>query len=307
MNGEQITDAIARQAWAMPVEDALQKAVSGAFKAGGKTGKNVEDALHGTWLGHPLHPVLTDVPLGAWTVAAALDLIEAGTGRTNLARGADAAIAIGLIGAAGAAVTGLTDWHDTDNGSDDTARRIGLAHGLLNLTATALYTTSWILRRRRQRGAARAFGLFGYTVVVAAAYLGGTLVYGKKIGTDHTDREALPQEFIPVLAADKLLENTPTRVDAKGSPVVLVRQGEHIYALAETCSHLGGPLSEGTVEGASIRCPWHGSRFALEDGRVLDSPATFPQPCLEARVRDGQIEVGIRKSAGTGKSAAIKG
>jgi nitrite reductase/ring-hydroxylating ferredoxin subunit len=124
-----------------------------------------------------------------------------------------------------------------------------------------------------------------------AAYLGGHLVYEDRIGVDHTAGLVPPSDFTPVLADDDLLENQPHRVDAGGMPVVLVRQDGHVYALADTCAHLGGSLSEGALQDGNFICPWHGSRFVLENGRVLDGPSAFPQPTLETRMQDGRIEV----------------
>jgi nitrite reductase/ring-hydroxylating ferredoxin subunit len=124
-----------------------------------------------------------------------------------------------------------------------------------------------------------------------SAYLGGHLVYKKKIGVDHTADYSPPDDFVPVLAEAELPENQLRRVNANSMPVLLVRRGGRIYAIAETCSHLGGPLSEGQLEDTSVRCPWHGSCFSLEDGRVLEGPSVHAQPVLEVRLRDGQIEV----------------
>ncbi len=301
MNEELITSAIARQDWMEPAEDALQNAVANTFKAAGETGQKIENALHGMRFGHPLHPILTDIPLGAWSIAAVFDLIEAGTGRNELSAGSDAAIGIGLAGALGSAVTGLTDWHKIDG----RARRIGLVHGILNGTATALYAASWVMRRKNNRGAGLAYGFLGMAIVTAAAYLGGALVYEEKIGINHSDAEDLPQKFTPVLALDELPANTPTCVYAESMPVLLVKQNGRIYALENNCPHLGGPLSAGTLEGDSIRCPWHGSRFALADGRVLDSPAIYDQHSLEVQVRDGQIEVRYNAVNNTNQALAI--
>jgi nitrite reductase/ring-hydroxylating ferredoxin subunit len=125
----------------------------------------------------------------------------------------------------------------------------------------------------------------------AAAYLGGHLVYKEKLGVDHTADYSPPEDFVSVLPEAELSENQLRRVDANGMPVLLVRRGQRIYGIAETCAHLGGPLSEGKLEDATVRCPWHGSRFSLEDGRVLEGPSVHAQPVLEVRVRDGQIEV----------------
>jgi len=269
------------------LSDKIQPLVVDAFKSSGLAGRKGKNLLHGTWLGHPLHPALTDVPLGAWTAALTLDAMETISGRKELGAGADAAIAVGLVGAAGAAVTGLTDWSET-NGR---ARRVGLLHGLLNVGATALYATSLVLRRKDRRSAGRGFAMLGYAVSSTAAYLGGHLVFGEQIGVNHAAAQEMPKEFVPVLADAELREGEMKRADAGGVPVLLVRREGAVCALANTCSHFGGPLSEGKLEGDVVQCPWHGSRFNVTDGSVVDGPATFPQPCFEARVREGQIEV----------------
>jgi nitrite reductase/ring-hydroxylating ferredoxin subunit/uncharacterized membrane protein len=281
-------EVIKKQAWLEPIADRLQPAIAGALGADGSIGPKVADLLHGTWLGHPLHVVLTDVPLGSWTAAAVLDVLEEKTGSRVMGRGADAAIALGLAGAAGAAITGLADWSKIGGGQP---RRIGLAHGLLNATATACYVTSLCLRRTHSRRAGRRFALLGLMVSSVAAYLGGHLVFKEKIGVDHTADYSPPEDFVPVLADAELREDELRRVAANGMPVLLVRRGQRIYAIAETCAHLGGPLSEGKLEDTTVRCPWHGSRFSLEDGRVLEGPSVHAQPVLDVRVRDGQIEV----------------
>jgi nitrite reductase/ring-hydroxylating ferredoxin subunit/uncharacterized membrane protein len=281
-------EVIKKQDWLEPIADRLQPTVAAALGTDGPIGPKVANILHGTWLGHPLHVVLTDVPLGSWTAAAVLDVIEDKTGSRALRRGADAAIAVGLVGASAAALTGLADWSKIGGGRP---RRIGLAHGLLNATATACYVTSLCLRRAHSRRGGRRFALLGLIVSSVAAYLGGHLVYKEKIGVDHTADYSPPEDFVAVLAEAELLENQLRRVDANGMPVLLVRRGHRIYAIAEICSHLGGPLSEGKLEDATVRCPWHGSRFSLEDGSVLEGPSVHAQPILEVRVRDGQIEL----------------
>ena len=261
--------------------------MGGLFAAAGPAQGPLKNLVHGVWLGHPLHPALTDVPIGAWTAALALDGMAAVSGREEVGRAAEASIMVGLGGAAGAAVTGLSDWQYTSG----RARRVGVAHGLLNVGSVLLYATSLLLRRRGARAAGRGLAALGYTVSTAAAYLGGELVFGQRIGVDRAAAEAAPDGFVAVLPAAELPEGVLRRVEAGGVPVLLVHQGERIHALAETCSHLGCSLAEGHLQDGSVICPCHGSRFALADGRVLDGPATFPQPCFEARVRDGQIEV----------------
>lgn len=281
-------ELITRQDWLDTAADALQPAVTQAFEAGGEAGQQLKNFLHGKWLGHQLHPVITDVPVGAWTVAAVLDGLEL-MGEEKYAPGADAAVAIGLVGAVGAAVTGITDWSDTDGKS----RKVGLMHGLLNTVAATLYTGSLVCRSKNARGAGIGLSMLGYMIAGTSAYLGGHLVFNDQIGVNHTaDTKEYPEEFTAVLPAAELPENSMKCVKADGVEVLLARKDGRIYALEHKCSHLGGPLSEGDLlDDCSVRCPWHGSRFSLETGEVLDSPSTYIQPRFEARVRDGQIEV----------------
>jgi nitrite reductase/ring-hydroxylating ferredoxin subunit/uncharacterized membrane protein len=279
-------DKLGQQAWLDPVAEPLTAAVHQAYEAGGETGRALKNAAHGVWLGHPLHPVFTDVPLGSWTTALALDAAESATGDPGYGRAADLAIGVGLAGAVGAAITGLTDWSETDG----RARRAGLMHGLLNVSATSLYVISLALRRNRARAAGRACSAAGLAVAGVAAYLGGNLVYGERIGVNHAD-EGGPDKFTPAMASADLPADQPRKGEAGGVPVMLARQHDRVCALAEHCSHLGGPLSEGTLGRNSVVCPWHGSEFRLTDGRVLNGPATHSQPSFETRERDGQVEV----------------
>jgi nitrite reductase/ring-hydroxylating ferredoxin subunit/uncharacterized membrane protein len=276
---------IGKQQWLGPAEEGLQKLTHKAFEFPG--GQKVKNFLHGTWIGHPLHVILTDIPIGAWTTAIVMDAIDSMRSRREYRVAADAAVGLGVVSALGAAAAGLTDWQDID----PPARRIGLVHGLLNVASVALFGGSLLARRSGARGTGRSLAALGYAVSVVAARLGGNLVYGQKIGVDHSAPEKLPEQFTPVLAESELREDEPRRAEHEGTPILLVKRGEQIYALAETCSHLGGPLSEGKLDGDVIQCPWHGSRFSIRDGHVVDGPAVHPAPCLEARVVGGQIEV----------------
>ncbi|MGZ8851711.1 MAG: DUF2231 domain-containing protein [Thermoanaerobaculia bacterium] len=283
---ETIANIIAEQEWIDSLAEPLQQTIRDLLKQT----LELKNALHGTWLGHPLHPVLTNIPVGAWTVALALDGLEGVTGREDFAAGADAAIAIGLLGALGAAVTGLTDWSETGGRS----RKIGLTHGLLNIAATSLYTASWILRaRKKQRATAVGLSLLGYAIAGASAYLGGHLVFGEQVGVDHTATANAnePRKFVVVMKESELRENQPARADADGVAVLLFKRNGQIRAITETCPHLGGPLSEGKVVGDAIQCPWHQSELSLEDGSVVNGPTTYPARCFDVRVRAGNIEV----------------
>jgi nitrite reductase/ring-hydroxylating ferredoxin subunit/uncharacterized membrane protein len=290
--GDTAVTAIEQQPWLDRLADRLAAAVGAAFDAAGPAGHRLRDVLHGTWLGHPLHPVLTDVPLGAWTAALVLDGLDgADRGRwrrrSPYAAGADAAIGVGVAGAVAAAVTGLADWQHTSGG----ARRTGLVHAMLNTTALACYAGSLVLRRRGDRSAGRGLATAGYAIATASAWLGGTLVYRERVGVNRAPHPDGPTAFVAVLPETALGEGELRRVQVEGVPVVLTRRDGRIGALVETCSHMGGPLAEGRLQGDAVECPWHGSRFALQDGRVIAGPATVPQPCYETRVRNGQIEV----------------
>lgn len=286
-------ETIANQPWLDAVGKPLSEAVRALFTNAGAAGQTAKNALHGVWLGHPLHPVLTDVPIGAWTTALALDAREVATGDEAYGRAADFAIGIGLVAAFGAAVTGLNDWSETEGRS----RRLGLLHGLLNVTATALVATSYALRRSGARPAARASAVAGYGVALGAAYLGGSLVYRERIGVTHA-AIAEPEEFTPVLESAALPDGAMRKAAIEDASFLVVRQRQRVCALAHSCAHLGGPLSEGTLKDGTVVCPWHGSEFALEDGHVLNGPATAPQPCFAVRERAGHIELRAQSSPG---------
>ena len=192
-----------------------------------------------------------------------------------------------MLGAAGAAVTGITDWSDVD----PPARRLGFIHGLLNVGVTALFATSLIFRKKKLRTGGRISAVLGYALLSWSAHLGGKLVYEQRVGVDRTAGERFPETFVPILPESKLVESAPTRAIYNGTPILLVRRGTRIFAMAETCSHFSAPLSEGQLVGDSIVCPYHASRFALDDGHVINGPAVHPQPCLDVRVRNGEIEV----------------
>lgn len=271
---------IEQQEWLKPVEEGVQGALKKAFQEDDGAGKPVQSFLNGTWLGHPLHPVLTDIPVGAWSTALVLDL-------AGQKKAADAAVAIGLLGAAAAAVTGITDWKDTRQKD----RRVGLVHGILNTVATALYGGSLLARKNGSRSTGKKLSYAGFAVVMASAWLGGEMVFKYRVGVDRSTEIKPPTDWTPVLPESELVENEPKQGNAAGLPVFLLKRRETIFAISNVCSHRGGPLSEGKLEGDCITCPWHGSTFNIKDGAVVNGPATHPQPRLELRVRDGQIEV----------------
>lgn len=271
-----------------PVDEKLQRLLDKTLYGGGHpAAQKLRNLLNGTWLGEPLHVALTDVPVGAWTVALSTDALDFVFDRPEFARVCELSIAIGLLAAAGAAVTGMTDWSDVN----PPARRLGLIHGVLNLSGAALFATSLYLRKKKSRNEGRVAGILAYAVMSYAAHLGGKLVYQCRVGVDRTGGQKFPEQFTAVLPEESLMDGTLTRVTYENTPILLVRKRDRVFAMAETCSHFGGPLSEGKLEEDAVVCPYHYSRFALEDGRVLDGPAVHPQPCLEVRARNGQIEL----------------
>ncbi len=283
-----------RETWLDDYAKPVQSFVTNLFKSGGSVGQQTANVLNGTIIGHPLHAILTDVPVGAWAAAVTLDSMEATTGRRGIGKAADAAVALGVAGAAGSALSGIADWQHTVGES----RRMGFVHGLLNTAALGLFVTSMVARGSRNRGLGRTLALAGFGVITASAYLGGDLVYRLKIGVDHApeDEEIAAEEYTAVMPADRLPENQPYQAMLKKIPLVLLRRGDRIYALPATCAHLGGPLPEGKLEESPdghpvIVCPWHSSRFDMETGAVLDGPSAYPMPCFDARIRGGQVEV----------------
>lgn len=285
---DRVVRTIEGQRWLDQPGYKLERVLAEGFNLLGARGRALQNALHGTWLGHPLHPVLTDIPLGAWTVALVLDCIDAlSTRPEGCKQGAQAAVGIGIIGALGAALTGLTDWQYTH----DTARRAGVVHGAVNTAALGAYLMSWRDRRDGRMTRARNVGLVGYLLVASAGYLGGELVFCHRIGVDQSEPSLEPRQFQPVLATSDLEPDTPHRVEHAGVAVVLIRRGERIFAIGDHCPHLAAPMSQGWLYRGELVCPWHGSRFDLNTGAPANGPATAPLACYETRVKDGRIEI----------------
>jgi nitrite reductase/ring-hydroxylating ferredoxin subunit/uncharacterized membrane protein len=285
---KQIQDAVDDQAWLDNVSEPIQGGTQRALGWMGKFGDWLQNTLNGIWLGHPLHPVLTDIPIGAFSATVALDIMEITSGEKALGKGADASLAIGLAGAAGAAITGLSDWQYTEG----EARRFGMLHAILNVTSLAFYIPSLILRRRKQRTLGRYLSFAGYSLSVIAAYLGGDLVFRQKIGVNHAPQKPISKDWKYVMQEGDLLDGQMKMAEVDGVKVLIARRNGNVYAIAETCAHQGGPLSKGQyLEDNTVICPWHGSRFSLESGKVLHGPSAFPQPCYQTRVNDGHIQI----------------
>ncbi|THA23819.1 Rieske (2Fe-2S) protein [Streptomyces sp. RKND-216] len=249
----------------------------------------VRDVLHGRWLGHPVHPMSAQVPIGAWTSAAVLDVL--GGGR----RAARTLVGVGLLSAGPTALAGWADWAELKKPQ----LRVGLVHSVLNATAVALYTGSLAARLRGRESAGKALGFAGLTAVAAGGALGGHLAYRQGAGVNHADQveSRVGSDWHTVGRAAEIPVDEPVRcrLEDADTDVVVVRDADdRWYALAEQCCHLGGPLSEGDLVDGCVRCPWHGSTFRLTDGWNATGPATGTQPAFETRVESGLLEVRLR-------------
>jgi nitrite reductase/ring-hydroxylating ferredoxin subunit len=269
---------------AEPLDD-VSEPVQDAVRA---VPKPVRDVLDGVWFGNPLHPALTDVPIGAWSAAFVLDLAGSPA--------ADGALAVGVLGAVPAALTGLNDWSHLK----DDARRIGTVHAIVNAAGLTLNVLSLAARRGGMRRIGKVLSGAAYAGALFSAHLGGHLSFGLGVRVNRTAFESPRDRYAPVCDESDLNGGKLVGVELEGESVVVSRSAEsnEVCAIAATCSHLGGPLDEGERDGDTVVCPWHGSRFDLCSGEVRGGPAVYPQPRYETRVRSGKVEIRIAKQEG---------
>jgi nitrite reductase/ring-hydroxylating ferredoxin subunit/uncharacterized membrane protein len=248
----------------------------------------VLELLHGgRWAGHPLHPALSDLPIGLWTGVTVLDIADRDP---DPQRGIDAAgvlSAAGILASGATALTGISDW----TVSNEQDRRIGLLHGLLNTAALGLQGASLGTRMAGHRSTARVLAAASLTVTAGAGYLGGHLVFTRGVMVNRVAWTTGPRRWTRALQEADLPDDSPTAVEAEGRQIMLYRHRGSLYAIDNICSHAGGVLSRGSVAGLTVTCPLHGARFALGDGCVSRGPASQPQPVLPTRIRNGWIEV----------------
>jgi nitrite reductase/ring-hydroxylating ferredoxin subunit len=273
---ERASEAAALDAPAEQIGKTVRGIISGPAK----------DVLSGTWMGHALHPILTDVVIGSWTSATMLDLF----GGEASERAAQRLVGIGIAAFPATAVTGWSDWADSE-AVDDEVRRVGLVHAAVNGVALGLYAASLVSRRRGRRGLGVALALAGAGTLSVGGHLGGHLAFRLGVGVDQTVFDRGPEDWTQALPVDELEGSSPVCVQVGDTPVLLVRDGEEVLALHDRCSHRGCSLATGDVEDGTVTCPCHGSRFDLRSGAILQGPATAPQPVLEARTRAGRVEV----------------
>ncbi len=252
----------------------------------------IKDLLHGTWvLRHPLHPAVTDVVVGGFTAAAALDVAYLVGREQALARPTDIVLVLSLAFALVSIATGATDWNETYGNE----RRLGVLHGTLMLVITLGYAVSlWMRLAGGARDGAIWLALVLWVLLAVTSHLGGEMAFGFGTGVDRQAWIHPPDDWTALgVRADALSERHPVRAMAGDVPVVLVRLEGRIRAIGATCTHAGGPLDEGDLVGRDgIRCPWHHSVFSLRTGAAIHGPATMDEPALETRVgADGRVEV----------------
>lgn len=241
----------------------------------------VKDAASGTWLGHPLHPLLVSVPIGAWSSASVLDLTS-----VHSSKAARRLVGLGLLAAIPTAAAGGSDWVDTTGAE----RRVGLVHAVGAWVSIGCYAASWRARRRGTVGG-KALALAGAGVLAVTGYLGGHLTYVYGLGVDTTAFQAGPQEWTALGPEAEIAEGALKQFRIDEVALVVTRRKGRLHVLADRCSHRGGPLSEGQLDDDCIVCPWHSSAFALEDGSVRRGPASIGQPVYEVRTVKGTIQV----------------
>jgi nitrite reductase/ring-hydroxylating ferredoxin subunit/uncharacterized membrane protein len=254
---------------------------------GGETVREAVDVLHGKPVGHPLHPILTDITIGSWLLGALFDLLSLVTLSRSTRKAANRLVTLGTITAVPTALAGIADYSTVKQSAAGHAA----LHGIVNTIAFMFYFRS--VRARFENHVIRSvlYSFAGLSFAALAAWLGGDLVYRHRMGVNHAEDQPL-EDWTPALSAGLLAEGERRRVDVKGQPVLLYRYDGQTYAIGAVCSHLGGPLEQGKiVDEVCIQCPWHDSVFDLRDGHVVHGPATFEEPFYETRIFNGQIEI----------------
>lgn len=271
----------------------LSSALHEAVMQGGEGTKQLADLLHGVWLGHPLHAVLTDIVVGAWSIGLFFDLVSLFNHSRQAELIADALTKVGNVAALPTLLTGLTDFSTIP----EPAANIGLTHAAMNNIGFALQVASANARNRGERERAISLSGLAFAFMLTGAYLGGHLAYAKKVGVKYYEEPTEPQEWAPALEANKIREREPRRIEVAGQPVLLYRQGNQLQAIGAVCPHAGGPLEQGKFYNGCVQCPWHDSVFSLADGRVVHGPSTYAVTKYETRVRNGMIEVRLAPPA----------
>lgn len=290
-----MTRLIAAQAgWARPFGDFNHRWLAALFRPM----RPVKDLLNGTWLGHPLHAVLTDVPIGAFTLLLIFDFFD-------LRVASDICLGLGLLSMAAAAVAGLADYTDTD----DHPRIVATVHATVMTLALILYILSLALRLGQAPDASRsvpfALDIVGYLLVAGGAYIGGEVVYTLGNVVNRHAWRFFGSGKWQALDVAEIPEGRLVKARAGAQALVIVRNGDALLALHDSCAHAGGPLSEGKLADGAVECPWHGSRFDMATGYRRRGPTDYDQPRFEVRRAAAGGWEARRVSVGSGEPPEV--
>lgn len=289
-----IDDLLRRQGWMDGVADALQHALGVFYRVLGAPGRALKNLLHGTRvLGHPLHPAVTDIPLGAWAAGVVGDWAAHVT-KLVPSQAGDVALVVGILAGLLAFASGYTDFHDT-YGQE---RRYGLTHGVI-MTTTIIVMLSSLAIRWLWGGEgsvlAAVVSSAGLLLGFGGAFFGGHLTFALGTQVNHLAFAEGPKEYVRIGKPKDFPEGSLKLAEAGGMAVMVVRLDGQLNAMADVCTHAGGPLHEGKLDGDVVTCPWHGSRFCIRNGRALSGPATFDEPVLKVREDGGEVEVKLAR------------
>jgi nitrite reductase/ring-hydroxylating ferredoxin subunit/uncharacterized membrane protein len=273
MLGRYVNRAVDAQIrWSKPLGDLVHRWLGALYHPI----RPIQSFLNGTWLGHPVHGVVTDVAIGALTVSIVADLI----GQPLVA---DVSMLLGVLAMVASAVTGSADYAEVDGN----ARYRATVHFVIMVGALVLYVVSLVIRNGQpaDRLVPILIAVVAYLLLSLGAAIGGDLVY--LVGT-HVNRHAWRGAGTKWIALDlgglaDIPEGGPTKLKAGVNELAVIRNGDRILAVHAQCAHAGGPLAEGTIVGDAIQCPWHGSRFRIADGHVARGPAMYDQPAYDVR------------------------
>lgn len=289
---ERISARIIKSNLIRKISASLDKLLQRCFSAPAM--RRLKIFLNGTWVGHPMHPILTDIPIGAWTLTILLDLIGLLFRLPQLGLAASIAAGIGVAGAAAAAAAGLADWMDID----PPEKAVGAFHATVNVSATTLFLISFLMRWGQHwqlTWGPFVLALAGYLLVSVGGYLGGIMVFHKGVMINRNAYRSGPDDFKSAVETRELADGQMKRVLVEEQPVVLLKLDGTVYAFGGVCSHYGAPLNEGTIVEQTIECPWHASRFALEDGRIVQGPACAGVPVYDCKIVNEQVQVRLRR------------
>jgi len=253
--------------------------------------------------GHPLHPMLIPFPFAFLTGAVLFDLAGWALARPSFwqtgAHLAIAGVAAGLL----AAVPGLVDFVSVVP-PRSTGKQRALKHMIANTSALVLFALAWLLRAPSPDRGVLIVGieLAGAVLLGAGGWMGGTLVYRNQIAVDHRyahagkwrETSTDPASEIVAGRSDELKPNQMKLVRAGDRRFVLARTENGFAAFDDRCTHRGGSLADGATACGIVQCPWHGSQFDVQSGRVNAGPAAEPIRTCRVTVRNGDVLIETR-------------